>query len=246
VSDPVKQTLFQGLSWTDVVLNPRKILDTGKRLPQAAGNLPGVLGSAVKGFPDAVSGAVKEIPGAIGKGIVKAAVMNTVGLFVRDAKWYINRGGYRDKVDEDLKPHQKEINVPEDEIMAHEGNYHAPPPEEAVYVITMGTPDGAGDGTVPESSARALNPFAGAEVKCDKKGKKIKRTFSIGDASGVETESVKKNAPRTMPKSAPEFDEGWFDRGHEPVYKTKSAQHITSTVIESICRRCLAAHREKK
>lgn len=111
------------------------------------------------------------IPGSTWRDVVfhpGKALKNAVGLFVRDTEWYINRGGYRDKVDENLKPH-------------HEGRKDGPnSPPEAVYVITMKTPDGAGDGTVPESSARALDPFATAKVKFDKKGKKIRRTFSIG------------------------------------------------------------------
>ena len=188
-------------------------------------DIPGVIGTAIKG-----AGAVpmlKNMAKGIGKGLGIAAAKNGVGLLVRDTEWYINRGGYQDKVDGDLKPCRDEGSVRDDL------------PPEAVYVITMKTPDGAGDGTVPESSARALNPFAEASVKYDEKGKKIRRTFAIGDVSGVEAGFVKKNAPRTEPKSPPEFDEAWFDRGHEPVFKTQSAQHITFTAIENLCRRRL-------
>jgi hypothetical protein len=230
VTNPVKHALFEGLSWKDMVFNPSAVIDTAKRLPKAVGDVPGVLGTAIKGYP----GAVPSIAMAIGKGLVLAAATNAVGLFVRDTEWYINRGGYRDKVDEQLKPHSGASHTPDDL------------PAEVVYIITMNTPDGAGDGTVPESSARALNPFAGALVKYDRKGKKIRRTFAIGDVSGVETAFTKKKAPRTKPKSPPEFDEAWFDRGHEPIYKTKSAQHITFTVIESICRRRIAQQKGRK
>ena len=233
ITNPVKQVLFGGLSWKDVVFNPKTVVSTVKSLPKAMGDVPGVLGSAIKGFSGAAPGITSMAKG-IGKGLALAVASNVVGLFVRDTEWYINRGGYQDRVDGDLKPHREENRAPD----------HVP--AEAVYVITMKTPDGAGDGTVPESSARALDPFASAAVKYDRKGKKIRRTFSIGDVSGAETAFVKKKAPRTKPKSPPEFDEAWFDRGHEPVYKTKSAQHITFTVIESICRRRIAEQKGSK
>lgn len=159
----------------------------------------------------------------------KVATSEAIGVLLRDTEWYINRGGYRDKVDGDQKPlaeHGKEL-------------------PEVAYVITMQNPDGAGDGTVPESSARALDPFAAAAVKYTKKGEKIRRTFSIGDKAGVETEFVKKHVPRTRPQRPPDFDEAWFDRGHEPVYKTKSAQHITFTAIENMLRRYIAKQQGK-
>lgn len=221
---PAKRILFEGLTWNDLVFNPGKTFETAKKLPKTVGDVPGVLGTAIKRFSADVPGVITIAKG-VGKGLVVATIKNGVGLFVRDTEWYISRGGYRDKVDEDLKPHREESHTPDNV------------PAEAVYVITMKTPDGAGDGTVPESSARALNPFVGASVKYDKKGKKIRRTFAIGDVSGVEAEFVKKKALRTEPKSPPEFDEAWFDRGHEPVYKSRSAQHIAFTVIENICRR---------
>ena len=227
LSTPVKQNLFEGLSWTDVIYNPGKVLATARNLPKAVADIPGVIGTAIKGFPGAMP-VLSHMAKGVGSGLGFAAVKNGVGLLVRDTEWYINRGGYQDKVDGELKPCRDECSVRDDR------------PPEAVYVITMKTPDGAGDGTVPESSARALNPFAEASVKYDSKGKKIRRTFAIGDVSGVEAGFVKKNAPRTEPKSPPEFDEAWFDRGHEPVFQTKSAQHITFTAIENLCRRRLA------
>jgi len=233
IMNPVKQTLLGGLSWRDGIFNPGKITDTVRSIPEVAGEVPGVLATAIRGLPTTMPG-VSSIAGAVGKGLIVTAAKSAVGLLVRDTEWYINRGGYQDKVDEDLKPHRKEIHSPDDL------------PPEAVYAITMKTPDGTGDGTVPESSARALKPFAAASVKHDKKGKKIRRTFAIGDASGVEAKFTKEKAPRTQPKHPPDFDEGWFDRGHEPIYKTKSAQHITFTVIESICRRRIAEQTGRK
>jgi hypothetical protein len=233
IINPVKQTLLGGLSWRDVIFNPGKITDTVRSIPKVAGGAHGVLGTAIRGLPTTMHG-VSSIAGAVGKGLIVTAAKTAVGLLVRDTEWYINRGGYQDKVDENLKPHREAIHK------------HDDLPPEAVYVITMKTPDGAGDGTVPESSARALKPFAAASVKYDKKGKKIRRTFAIGDASGVEAKFTKKKAPRTQPKHATDFDEGWFDRGHEPIYKTQSAQHITFTVIESICRRRIAGQKGRR
>lgn len=57
---------------------------------------------------------------------------------------------------------------------------------------------------------------------------------------------MKNKVPRTKPSAVPQFDEAWFDRGHEPIYKSKSAQHITFTVIESICRRWIAEQIRKR
>lgn len=126
------------------------------------------------------------------------------GAVVKNTSWYANRGGYRDRInDEDLP--------------SEDGN---------VQLVVMQMPDGAGDGTVPESSGSALKPSADC-----------KRTFCIADRSGFEAKAVEKNAKRTKPKHQPDFDEGFFDRGHEPIFKTKSAQFITITAIENICRR---------
>ena len=60
--------------------------------------------------------------------------VKAVGAVVKDTDWYTNRGGYRDKVATDDQP-------------SVQGN---------LQLVTMQLPDGAGDGTVPESSARAL------------------------------------------------------------------------------------------
>ena len=231
--ESVNQTLSGEISWKDVIFNPVKNIGSIKKLPRVVGDIPEVIGTAITGFTKALLG-VTSIARNTGNVLTSAAIKNAVGLLVRDTEWYINKGGYRDKVDEDLKPYRKESEVPED-LQA-----------EAVYVITMKTPDGAGDGTVPESSARALNPFDGAAVKYDRKGEKIRRTFSIGDASGVESAFVEEKAPRTASKTMPDFNESWFDRGHEPVYHTKSAQHITFTAIESICRRRIAKQKGSK
>lgn len=116
-----------------------------------------------------------------------------------------NKGGYRGTVDD--------AGVP-----AEQG--------DKLQLVTMKLPDGAGDGTVPESSGFALKP-----------PNDRKRTFCIADKSGFEAKFVDKKAPRTKPKREPDFDEGYFDRGHEPIYKTRSAQLITFTAIENICRR---------
>ena len=92
-------------------------------------------------------------------------------------------------------------------------------------MVTLQLPDGAGDGTVPESSGMAL------KLNSDKK-----RTFCIADKREFEAKAIEKNS-RLKPKNTPDFDEGYFDRGHEPIYKTKTAQFITYTCIENICRK---------
>jgi hypothetical protein len=224
-----KQRLFLGLTWKDVVFHPEKVIDTAKRLPKTLGEVADLLKAGVSSFSGTMP-MVRGVAGAVGKGLAVAAAKTTIGLLVRDTEWYINRGGYRDRVDNNLGPQRS----------AGDENQKVPP--EAVYVITMTTPDGAGDGTVPESSARALDPAQNAKVKRDKKGKKIRRTFSIGDKAGVEADFVKKKAPRTEPKSPPDCDEAWFDRGHEPIYRSRSAQNITFAAIENLCRRRLEEH----
>jgi hypothetical protein len=228
-----KQRLFLGLTWKDVVFHPEKVIDTAKRLPKTLGEVADLLKAGVSSFSGTMP-MVRGVAGAVGKGLAVAAAKTTIGLLVRDTEWYINRGGYRDRVDNNLGPQRS----------AGDENQKVPP--EAVYVITMTTPDGAGDGTVPESSARALDPAKNAKVKQDKKGKKIRQTFSIGDKAGVEADFVKKKAPRTEPKSPPDCDEAWFDRGHEPVYRSRSAQNITFAAIENLCRRRLEEHRRSE
>lgn len=127
-----------------------------------------------------------------------------VGAVVRDTDWYANRGGYRDRVSAGGQPSE----------------------EGELQLVTMQLPDGAGDGTVPESSARAL-----------KLPEDTQRTFCIGDLREFEASFVDEKAKRLKPQCKVDFDEGYFDRGHEPIYKTKSAQFITCTAIENICRK---------
>ena len=126
------------------------------------------------------------------------------GALLKDSDWYANRGGYRDRVDADSHP----SNVGK------------------LQLVTMQLPDGAGDGTVPESSGRAL------KLTEDKQ-----RTFCIADMREFESSFVEKKAKRLKPQCKVDFDEGYFDRSHEPIYKTKSAQFITFTSIENICRK---------
>ena len=135
------------------------------------------------------------------------------GAVVKDTDWYANRGGYRDRIDAEGQP-------------GSDGD---------LQLVTMQLPDGAGDGTVPESSAKAL-----------RLGEDTKRTFCIGDKGGFEANFAEKNAPRTKPQAQPDFDEGFFDRGHEPIYKTRSAQFITCTAIENICRKQIGQMLQQK
>ncbi|HEY5523654.1 MAG TPA: alpha/beta hydrolase, partial [Desulfuromonadaceae bacterium] len=127
-----------------------------------------------------------------------------VGAVVRDTDWYANRGGYRDRVSAGGQPSE----------------------EGELQLVTMQLPDGAGDGTVPESSARAL-----------KLPEDTQRTFCIGDLREFEASFVDEKAKRLKPQCKVDFDEGYFDRSHEPIYQTKSAQFITCTAIENICRK---------
>jgi pimeloyl-ACP methyl ester carboxylesterase len=133
----------------------------------------------------------------------EALAVGAVGAVIRDTDWYANRGGYRDRVGSDDKSAQK----------------------GELQLVTMQLPDGAGDGTVPESSARAL------KLPEDKQ-----RTFCIADLLELEAAFVDKKAKRLKPKCKVDFDEGYFDRGHEPIFRTKSAHFITITAIENICR----------
>jgi pimeloyl-ACP methyl ester carboxylesterase len=133
----------------------------------------------------------------------EALAVGAVGAVLRDTDWYANRGGYRDRVGVDDHPAQK----------------------GELQLVTMQLPDGAGDGTVPESSARAL------KLPEDKQ-----RTFCIADLLELEAAFVDKKAKRLKPKCKVDFDEGYFDRGHEPIFRTKSAHFITITAIENICR----------
>jgi len=126
------------------------------------------------------------------------------GALVKNTDRYVNRGGYRDRVSVD----------------GHPGI------GRELQLVTMLLPDGAGDGTVPESSARAL-----------KLPEDTQRTFCIGDKKDFEVSFANGKARRLKPQHRVDFDEGYFDRGHEPIFKTKSAQFITFAAIENICRK---------
>ena len=136
--------------------------------------------------------------------LIDAAVSLAGGALVKNTDWYANRGGYRDRVIADGQPGT----------------------EGELQLVTMQLPDGAGDGTVPESSARAL-----------KLPEDTQRTFCIGDKNEFEASFADEKAKRLKPQAKVDFDEGYFDRGHEPIFKTKSAQFITFTAIENICRK---------
>ncbi len=122
---------------------------------------------------------------------------------ITDTDWYQNRGGYRERVNDKGLP-------------AKDGD---------LQLVTLQLPDGAGDGTVPESSAMAL------QLPTD-----TQRTFCIADRHEFQGFFPGQN-PRLKPKHQPDFDEGYFDRGHEPVLNTSSARFITFTAIENICRK---------
>lgn len=210
VTGAAKATLtkpFAGGSWSDYVLHPSKLVTAVKGLAGAAQQVPGTMAEAAKGLPNTLPQIASGMPKAIGINAVKKATTTAIGLLVRDDKRFIDRGGYRDKVDES-------------DLLVFKDNGS---PAEVSFLITLETPDGAGDGTVPESSAKALKLGAN-------------RTFAIGDVDGNEGKFVEKKAPRTKPQTPPDFDEGWFDRGHEPIYKTRSATHITVTAIENMVR----------
>ena len=210
VTGAAKATLakpFAGSSWSEYVLHPSKLVTAAKGLAGAAKQVPGAMAEAVKGLPNALPQIAAGMPKTIGINAAKKAATTAIGLLVRDDKRFIDRGGYRNKVDES-------------DLLVFKDNGS---PAEVAFLITLETPDGAGDGTVPESSAKALKLGAN-------------RTFAIGDLDGNEGKFVEKKAPRTRPQIPPDFDEGWFDRGHEPIYKTRSATRITVTAIENMVR----------
>ena len=163
--------------------------------------------SSIKGAPVAailgmtlsntVTGPLKAVT------LIKDAGKVVSKLTILDMNYFINKGGYRDRVDQSDKPAKG----------------------SGLRMVTLQLPDGAGDGTVPESSGMAL------KLNSDKK-----RTFCIADKREFEAKAIEKNS-RLKPKNTPDFDEGYFDRGHEPIYKTKTAQFITYTCIENICRK---------
>ena len=136
--------------------------------------------------------------------LIDAAGSLVGGALVKNRDWYANRGGYHDRVSADGYPGT----------------------EGELQLVTMQLPDGAGDGTVPESSARALTLPEDTQ-----------RTFCIGDKNEFEASFADEKAKRLKPQAKVDFDEGYFDRGHEPIFKTKSAQFITFTAIENICRK---------
>ena len=144
----------------------------------------------------AVKGSVAGLPILIDK------AFQLVTSPLTDSNWYVNRGGYRERVNDKGLP-------------SKEGD---------LQLVTLQLPDGAGDGTVPESSARAL------PLPTD-----TQRTFCIADRHEFEGTFIGLNE-RLKPKQQPDFDEGYFDRGHEPVLNTSSARFITFTLIENICR----------
>ncbi|MHB8139154.1 MAG: esterase/lipase family protein [Smithellaceae bacterium] len=145
----------------------------------------------------AVQGGIAGLPILIDK------AFKLVTSPLTDSNWYTNRGGYRDRINDKG-------------ITSKEGD---------LQLVTMQLPDGAGDGTVPESSAMAL------QLQTDKK-----RTFCIADKCEFEGPFADKHK-RLRPRNEPDFDEGYFDRGHEPILQTQSTRFITFTAIENICRK---------
>lgn len=75
---------------------------------------------------------------------------------------------------------------------------------EIVFAYTLQPPQGSGDGTVPVSSAKSLPAIVRGWVEGSP-------TIAINDGH-----------------------ESWFDRGHEPIYKTHAGQHIACAAIENL------------
>jgi hypothetical protein len=79
--------------------------------------------------------------------------------------------------------------------------------DTVLHLYTLEPPTGTGDGTVPDASAIAL---------------KAKPTgYTPGPEGTVDIS---------------DDDESWFDRQHDGVYKTKTAQKITLKAIENLCK----------
>lgn len=74
-------------------------------------------------------------------------------------------------------------------------------------VYSLKPPSGAGDGTVPESSGKALK--AGAP------------SYSLAPDTTV---AINEN------------DENWYNQKHDNIYNTKTARHITLKAIENLCK----------
>ncbi len=79
--------------------------------------------------------------------------------------------------------------------------------DTVLYAFTLAPPNGEGDGTVPDSSGRALEALPTGYIHGPE------GTAHIGHC-----------------------DENWFDRQHDAVYDTKSAQKITFNAIENLCK----------
>lgn len=167
-----------------------------------------ILSSVTEGIPrdlNGVGNALVFTAAGLGlplaKKLVDVALNMAGGAVIKDSDWYANRGGYRDRVDAaDLPEKEGQVNL-----------------------VTMLPPRGSGDGTVPESSGRALQLQEEEDVK---------RTFSIGESSDWE-----ENPANGKAKQQADFAEGFFERGHEPIFNTASAQFITIAAIENICRK---------
>jgi len=166
-----------------------------------------ILSSVTEGVPkdlDGVGNALVFTAAGLGlplaKKLVDVALNMAGGAVIKDNDWYANRGGYRDRVDAaDLPEKEGQVNL-----------------------VTMLPPSGCGDGTVPESSGRALQL----------QEEDVKRTFSIGESSDWE-----ENPANGKAKQQADFAEGFFERSHEPIFNTASAQFITIAAIENICRK---------
>ena len=146
-----------------------------------------------------------------------------------------SRGAYQTIVDVDGKiakvdPQLQYVNDEEEyQDLIFYGNLDPDPNIQKSWIYTLKYPDGSGDGTVPVSSATVL------DVNVTDWGDDSDDEDDV-DAFGASSDEneVAGSAGTTISISV-EDGEDWFDIGHEPIYKTKTAQNIAFSAIENFC-----------
>ncbi|VAW93802.1 PUTATIVE TRANSMEMBRANE PROTEIN [hydrothermal vent metagenome] len=145
-----------------------------------------------------------------------------------------SRGGFQIIVDADGKiakvdPQLMYVSDEEEyQDLIFYGNLDPSPDIQKTWLHTLKYPDGSGDGTVPISSSTVLDvSVTGWDDDTDEEET---------DAFGAPTTDYNSTdgAGTTISISA-EDGEDWFDIGHEPIYKTKTAQNISFSAIENFC-----------
>lgn len=160
----------------------------------------------------------ESAPTTLGGGAVKAAfglpaftpsglAVSGAILIYKDTDFNANRGGARIYANDSGLVVKKTPLTQDDWDELDTDDFDDPvdtdPESETTWIYTLKNPEGSGDGTVPVSSAKAL------KVKVE------------GWDEESSTEEIGKE------------DESGFARGHEPIYKTETGQHIAFAAIEN-------------